>query len=488
MSINVNVKPYWQNFIGGKWDDASDRGRLTILNPATAKRLAEVAKATAKDVDRAVAAARGCVSSRNLSSMRPRVRGQFLVEMGRKLRARKEEISQLLTLDCGKRISEARAEVEGSARYLEFYGGLAPAIEGKYIPLGDGYVDYVVPVPYGVTAHIIPWNYPCGMIARSLAPALAAGNAAVIKTSELDPLSGYIFAELAAEVGLPEGAVNIICGTGTEAGAALAAHRDIDQIVFTGSVATGQSIMRSAVDRIVPCVLELGGKSAGIVFPDANLDNVVSNVVAGIYENSGQVCDSMSRLIVHRDINSELLDRLKTRVGALSIGPGIDDHDITPLISEKQLERVAAYTESGLQQGARAVCGGRKYDQSPGFFMEPTVFADVTPEMRINREEIFGPVLTTLQFTSAEEAVAIANGTDFGLAAGIFTADLDRALWCSERLEAGQVHVNEWGVGGPETPFGGFKSSGIGREKGLEAMSSYYQSKNVGMRRLSQTV
>lgn len=481
----TDVKPYWKNYINGKWVDASDGGRLTIMNPATATPLAEVAKATAADIDAAVAAARSCHASRALSGMRPRIRGQLLVEMGRKLRERKEEVARLLSLDCGKRISEASSEVEGTARYFEFYGGLAPAIEGKYIPLGDGYTDYVVPVPYGVTAHIIPWNYPINMVARSLAPALAAGNTAVIKTSEIDPLAAYVLAELAEEVGLPAGAVNILCGTGVEAGAALSGHRDIDLIVFTGSVATGQTIMRAAVNRIVPCVLELGGKSAGIIFADADVDNAASNIIAGIYENAGQVCDAMSRIIVHEDIHDELMDVLSARVAKFTMGPGLDDHDITPLVSQGQLDRVANFALIGAQEGARTVVGGRKHEGLPGYYMQPTIFTDVTPEMRINREEIFGPVLTSLKFRTAQEAVAIANGTDFGLAAGIFTADLDRALWCAERLEAGQVHVNEWGVGGPETPFGGFKSSGIGREKGLESMNSYTQSKNVGMRRLS---
>lgn len=482
----TEVKLYWQNYINGKWVDASDGGRLTIMNPATAEPLAEVAKATAADIDAAVAAARACHNSRALSGMRPRIRGQLLVELGRKLRDRKEKVARLLSIDCGKRISEARAEVEGSARYFEFYGGLAPAIEGKYVPLGDGYTDYVVPVPYGVTAHIIPWNYPINMVARSLAPALAAGNTAVIKTSEIDPLSAYVLAELAEEVGLPAGAVNILCGTGAEAGAALAGHRDVDLIVFTGSVATGQAIMRSAVNRIVPCVLELGGKSAGIIFPDADLENAASNIIAGIFENSGQVCDSMSRIVVHQDVHDDLMDILAARVSKFSVGPGIDDNDITPLVSQAQLDRVANYALIGTQEGARAVVGGRRHEGLPGYYMQPTIFTDVTPDMRINREEIFGPVLTTLKFRTASEAVAIANGTDFGLAAGIFTGDLDHALWCAERLEAGQVHVNEWGVGGPETPFGGFKASGIGREKGLEAMNSYVQSKNVGYRQLKR--
>lgn len=486
--MQPDVKPYWQNYINGKWVDASDGGRLTVINPATGQALAEVAKATAQDVDAAVAAARKCHVSRALSGMRPRIRGQMLVEMGRRLRERKEEIAQLVSIDAGKRISEARSEVEGSARYFEFYGGLATSVEGKYIPLGDGYIDYVVPVPFGVTAHIIPWNYPNNMVARSLAPALATGNTAVIKTAELDPLSAFVFAELAEEVGFPEGAVNIVCGLGTEAGAALVSHNDIDLIVFTGSVPTGQSILRAASSRVVPCVMELGGKSAGIVFPDANVENVVSNIIAGIFENAGQVCDSMSRIIIHEDIHDDVMDLLAAQVNEFTVGPGLEDHNITPLISKAQLDRVSNYAQIAAQEGARTVVGGNRHIGLPGYYHQATVFTDVTPNMRINREEIFGPILTVLKFRTGEEAVEIANGTDYGLAAGVFTADLDRALWCAERLEAGQVHVNEWGVGGPETPFGGFKLSGIGREKGIEALRSYVQSKNVGIRRLTEKI
>lgn len=477
------MKDYWPNYIGGKWVDASDGGRITLLNPATGKAMSAAAKATAADVDRAVAAARKCVRSRALIDMRPMARGRMIAEMGRKLRARAEEIATLISPDAGKRISEARGEVEGSAKYLEYYGGLAAQIEGKYIPLGDSYVDYVVPYPYGVSAHIIPWNFPLNMIARSMSAALAAGNACVVKLPELDPTAGYVLAELAEEVGLPEGAVNLICGYGEEAGAALASHPGIDQVVFTGSVATGRKVAHAAAQSLIPAVLELGGKSPGIVYADADMDNVIANAQAGIFMNSGQCCDAMSRLVVHESVYDETVDRLASMAKGLTIGIGIDDPDITPLTSADQLARVDNYAQIGVQEGARAVSGGRRLDRD-GFFMAPTILVDVSPGSRVNKEEIFGPVLSVLKFTDPREAVEIANGTDFGLAAVVFTNDLDRAIWTTERLEAGQVHVNEWGVGGVETPFGGFKNSGIGREKGAEALASYYQSKNVGIKRL----
>jgi aldehyde dehydrogenase (NAD+) len=483
--VTTRDLPYKRNYIGGAWVDASGGERVVVRDPATTDPIAEVAKSAPADVDRAVAAARACVRDRALVGMRPLARGRMLIAMSQRLRDRKEELARQLTLDCGKRISEALSEIEGSARYLEYYGGLAASIAGAYIPIGDGYIDFVVPVPYGVTAHVIPWNYPAGMVARSLAPALAAGNAAVVKAPTLDPLSAFLFAELAQEAGFPDGAVNIIAGSGTEAGAALVAHPGVDQIVFTGSNETGRSIMRAAAERAVPCVLELGGKSAGIVFADADLDNLMTNVAAGIYENSGQVCDAMSRLVVEGRIYDEVVDRLSALTSSLSIGPGIEDNQITPLISAAQLDRVEGFVLRAATEGAQIATGGRRVTGLPGHYMAPTIVAGVQPGMEVNQSEVFGPVLAVLPFSTTAEAVEIANGTRYGLAAGVFTADLDRAMWCVERLEAGQVHVNEWGVGGVETPFGGFKASGLGREKGAESLTSYYQSKNVGIRRLT---
>lgn len=479
--MDYSVKDYWQNYVNGEWIDGGDGGRIITMNPATATPLAEVAQATAGDMDRAVQAARAVVNSRALISMNPMDRGRMVVRMGTLLRERKEEIARLVSIDAGKPISEAMGEIEGSAKYFEYYGGAAATVEGRYVPLGDGVADYVAPIPMGVVAHIIPWNYPNNMIARSLAPALAAGNANVIKAPELDPLACYIFADLAEEAGFPPGTVNILTGYGKEAGAALAEHKDVDLIVFTGSVPTGQSIMRAATGNIVPTVLELGGKSAAIVFEDADIASVVENVKAGIFENSGQVCDSMNRMVVQDKVYDDVVEAVKEMTEGLSMGPGLEDHDITPLVSDVQLDRVANYAGIGTQEGARLVTGGRRVDGMEGYYHQPTVFADVTAGMRINQEEIFGPVLSILRASDAAQAVQLANGTNYGLAAGVFTKDIDRAMWCAERLEAGQVHVNQWGVGGTQTPFGGFRHSGIGREKGYESLLSYVQSKNVGI-------
>jgi acyl-CoA reductase-like NAD-dependent aldehyde dehydrogenase len=472
-----------RHFVGGRWVDGVAGGRITVEDPATGDTLATVSRAEPADVDRAVAAARSCVRARALTDMRPADRGRKVVEVGRLLRARAEPLAHLLSRDSGKNLTQARMEVEGSARYFEYYGGLADKIEGRYIPLGGDYVDYVVPVPYGVSAQIIPWNYPLEMAARSLAPALAAGNAVVLKAPELDPLAVLELAAVCEEVALPDGAVNVVVGYGEDAGAALAGHADIDQIVFTGSVETGRSVLHAAAERVVPAIMELGGKSAGIVFGDADLDAVVDSTRWGIFLNSGQACNAMSRLVVQRSVADDVIDHLRTMIADLTVGPGVDDHFITPLISARQLERVDDYCASGVAAGATPVTGGHRVDDLPGHYMQPTMFRDVDPDARIAREEIFGPVLSVLTFDRPDEAVALANGTDYGLAAGVFTADLDRALWAADRLEAGQVYVNEWFAGGVETPFGGVKRSGFGREKGQEALANYHQSKNVGVRR-----
>jgi aldehyde dehydrogenase (NAD+) len=333
-----------------------------------------------------------------------------------------------------------------------------------------------------VSAQIVPWNFPLQIAARSVACAIATGNTVVLKSPEISPLSIAMLAEACDRAGVPAGCVNVICGYGQEAGAAMVAHNDIDHIVFTGSLATGRSILHAAAERIIPCVMELGGKSAGIVYADADLDQAASSSAIGIFSHAGQVCSAQSRLVVHRSVHDEVVDRLAEKARALSIGPGIDGHDLGPLISAPQLDKVEGFALAGSQAGATAVTGGRRVDDQAGHFMQPTVFTGVTPDMTIAREEIFGPVVSVLPFDDDEEAIEIANGTDFGLVAGIYTRDLDRAHQTADRLSAGQVFVNEWFAGGVETPFGGTKRSGYGREKGQEALLNYVQTKNVAIK------
>jgi len=475
------LKAYWPNYVGGRWIDGG-AGTIAVEDPATGETLAKQALADTGDVNRAIAAARACHESGALSGLRPVERGRMVRRMGEYLLDKIDEIAPVLTLEAGKPLWESRVEIEGAARYFEYYGNQAETLEGRSIPLGGDYFDFTVHEPYGVSAQVIPWNYPVEMAARSLAAALAAGNACVVKTPELDPLTGAYMAEAAEAAGLPTGAVNILCGLGSEAGAALVAHAGVDQIVFTGSVETGKSIARAAADNVVPCVLELGGKSAAIVHRDADMDAVMSSVRWGIFFNAGQVCSALSRLIVHRDVHDEIADRIADLAKSLSVGPGLErpefGDNMGPMISDKQLERAEGLCRQAESEGATALTGGRRLNR-PGYFLEPTVFTGVTPEMTIARTEVFGPVLSVLPFSEDKEAIEIANGTDYGLVAGVFTADLDRATAAMRDLKAGQIFVNEWYAGGVETPFGGYKKSGYGREKGREALWNYVQTKNV---------
>ena len=482
--MTIDVKQYWQNYVDGEFIDGG-AGRIGVEDPATGEQIAEQAIANAADIDRAVQAAMRCHESGALTRLRPVERGRMVRRMGDYMLEHLDEIAPVLTLESGKPLWEARIEVEGVARYFEYYGSQAETVEGRSIPLGAGYFDFTVYEPYGVSAQIIPWNYPLEMTARSLSAALATGNACVVKTPELDPLTNGYIAEAAAAAGLPNGAVNILCGLGHEAGAALAAHPDVRQIVFTGSVATGKSIAGAAAQNVVPCVLELGGKSAAIVYPDADMEQLLDNIRWGIFYNAGQVCSAMSRVVVHESIHDDVVAGVVELSERMSIGPGIEltesGDNMGPMISANQRDRAAAMCAAAQADGATAATGGNKIDRS-GYFLEPTVFTDVTPDMTIARDEVFGPVLSVLKFGSDEDAINIANSTDYGLVSGVFTRDLDRATSVARDIRAGTVFVNEWFAGGVETPFGGYGNSGYGREKGREALWNYIQTKNVAIK------
>ena len=477
------ISERWCNRVAGAWHDGAESGWLDLYDPATGEIFARAAAASGANIAKAVEAGQALVVSRALASLRPLDRGRMVQRMGVLLRARAEETARLLCRDVGKSLTEARGEALAAARYFEYFGGLAAGIEGRFIPQGDTLSTHVRPEPYGVVGHIIPWNFPHLMAARSLAPALAAGNVNVVKAPELAPLACYIFADVAEEAGFPPAAVSVHAGTGREAGRALATHPDVRLIVFTGSVATGREIMHSAAQNIVPTVLELGGKSAAIVRADADIDHVVENVRIGIFENAGQVCDALSRLIVEAPLYDKVVEAVRAATEGLRMGPGYDDPKITPLISAGQRDRVARYCGVALAEGARLVAGGTIPADLPGYFHSPTVFADVTADMTVHREEVFGPFLAVSRAVDLDHAVALANATNYGLAAGVFTQDLDAAMWCAERLNAGMVHVNEWALGSCEVPFGGTRHSGIGRERGREGLEGYLQSKVVGIRR-----
>lgn len=478
------MKPYWQNYIDGVWVDGG-AGRLDVTNPGTGAFLAEQALADASDVDRAVSAAKRVHLSGEISGLRPVERGRMVQAMGRYLLNNIDTIALDLTLEQGKPLWEARIEIEGAARYFEYYGNQAETVEGRSIPLGDGYYDFTTYEPFGVTAHIIPWNYPVEMAARSMAAALATGNTCVVKSPELTPLSISALALAAEAAGWPAGTVNILCGYGHEAGAALSSHPDVNQIVFTGSVQTGVAIASAAAKNVVPCVLELGGKSAAIVHNDADLDRFVDDVRWGIYFNAGQVCSAMSRLIVHDSIHDTLVDRIAAMAKTLSVGPGSERSEfganMGSMVSHDQRDRAAGMVTDAVQSGAKAVTGGHKLN-TDGAFLEPTVLTGITPDMTIANEEVFGPVLSVLKFNTDQQAIDIANATPYGLVGGVFTRDIDRAMQAAQKIRAGQVFVNEWYAGGVETPFGGFGKSGYGREKGREALLNYVQTKNIAIK------
>ena len=474
----------FQNYINGKFVEGG-AGHIEVTNPANGQAVGEQALADAGDVDKAVAAAKALHVSGKFSALRPVERGRMVQKMGKYLLQHKDKLAALLSLEQGKPLWESHIEIEGAARYFEYYGNQAETVEGRSIPLGQGYFDFTVYEPFGVSAQIIPWNYPIEMTARSLSAALATGNACVIKSPELTPLTHYIFAEAAEAAGLPEGAVNILCGLGHDAGAALAAHRDVNQVVFTGSVATGVAIASAAAKNIVPCVLELGGKSAAIVHDDADLQAFESDLRWGIFFNAGQVCSAMSRVIVHSSRKTEFLERAEAVAKSLHLDDGINlpefGNNMGAMVSDAQRDKAEAMVAAAVADGAELVCGGRRLNR-PGAFLEPTIIT-CQPDNAIAQQEVFGPVLSVISFETDDEAIAIANATEYGLVAGVFTQDLNRATKAAANLRAGQVFVNEWYAGGVETPFGGYGKSGYGREKGREALWNYIQTKNVAIKR-----
>ncbi len=472
----------WDLYIDGRWTPAAGRRRFATYDPSTEAPVAEVSLATPDDVDEAVAAARRAFEG-SWRRIEPKARAQLLYDLSRALEQHLEEFAGLETLDTGKPFDRSRREVRSTVRYFRYYAGAADKLHGEQIPLGPDHVDFTLREPMGVTAHIIPWNMPLNLVGRSVAPALAAGNTAVVKPAEETPLTALALSELFDEVGFPAGVYNVVPGPGAEVGGHLARCPGIDTITFTGSVETGRSVMRAAAEHIKPVVLELGGKSPSVVLADADLDLAADEVIKGIYGNSGQFCNASARLLVDRRVRDRLLERVLARRAGLRIGPGRDNPDMGPLISDRQYQRVLDYIRIGREEGAEVVGGGgRPAHLDRGWFVEPTVLDRVAPSARVAQEEIFGPVLSVLTVDDDEQAAEVADSTPFGLAAAIFTNDINRALRFATRVRAGQVYVNEYFAGGEETPFGGFKHSGFGREKGLEALHHYTQTKNVAIR------
>jgi acyl-CoA reductase-like NAD-dependent aldehyde dehydrogenase len=475
-----------QLIIDGGRAKASDGATIDVINPSSGAVLATIAKATAADVDRAVRAARRALDSKEWGGIAPAERGRILNRIAAGIRDRAEELATLESQDNGKPLGQARNDVAVAARYFEFYAGVADKIMGNTIPLAPGLLDYTVREPIGVSAQIVPWNYPIQIGARGIAPALAAGCAVVVKPSSEAPMTALRLGEIAIECGLPAGALNIVPGTGSEAGAALASHPDINQLTFTGSVEVGVAVAKMAAENVVPVVMELGGKSPNVVFADADMDLTVKMVANAIFQNAGQTCSAGSRLLVERKAHATLVERLAEHAARMRVGPGTDDPDMGPIISRRQLETIERYVDIGRDEGATIVAGGVRPPElaaSGGYYFRPTVLDRVGPDMRVAQEEIFGPVLSVIEFEDVEEAATIANRSQYGLIAGVWTRDINKALALAGRIKAGQIYINTYGAGGGvELPFGGYKKSGYGREKGLEALASYTQVKNVCIR------
>jgi aldehyde dehydrogenase (NAD+) len=446
-----------------------------LTNPATGEPLGAVACCDADDVGRAVAAARGAFAA--WRDKKPIERGRILLEIARTLRARAAQLAALEVAEAGKPAWQAPLEVEIAAQYFELYGGLVNALHGEVLDLGAAYHAYTRREPYGVVGVITPWNAPLNQAARGIAPALAAGNTVVSKPSEFTSASTVMLAQIAAECGLPAGALNVVLGTGPEAGVALVEHPDVRKVAFTGSVRAGREVARIAAERVIPVTLELGGKSPNLVFPDADLAAAVPGALRAFVTNAGQVCSAGSRLLLHRDIHDRFVTALTDEIAKVKPGAMIG-----PMTTEAQYRKVQEYFAIARAEGAIAAAGGGLPEDpalAKGMYVQPTIYTGVHNDMRIAQEEIFGPVVSVIPFVDEEEAIRIANATPYGLAAGIWTRDLSRAHRVAARLEAGQVAVNDWAPLAVELPFGGYKQSGYGREKGLEALHHYTQIKCV---------
>jgi len=453
------------------------------VDPATGETLAEVARGGREEIDQAVAAARD-VFEKDWSRRSPAERANVLQRIAESIRNHQSELEEMESLDTGKPLSQARTDIEISARYFDFYARTVEALYGDTVPLSENVFVYTLREPHGVTGHIIPWNYPAQMIGRSIAPALATGNCCVLKPAEEAPLSSVRIAQLALEAGLPAGAFNVVPGLGEEAGAALASHKGVDHLSFTGSTEVGRLVLKAAAENIVPATVELGGKSPNIVFADADLEKAIPTIVRSIAQNAGQTCSAGSRLLVERGVHAEVRDEIARRFEGLTLGPGLDDPDVGPLITEKQRSRVAELVEQGRDQ-ARLIVGGEAPANGPlarGFFFPPTLFDDVVPDTPIAQQEIFGPVIGVIPFNGEDEAAGIANATSYGLVAGVWTRDVGKAHRLVREIQAGQVFVNTYGAGGGvELPFGGRKLSGFGREKGFEGLLGFTRLKTVAV-------
>lgn len=477
--------PSHQALIGGAW--VATRSTLDVEAPSHGKTIARIARCQEEEIDQAVDAACLAFSGRlgGWSQWTARRRSEWLLGFATAIEADHERLSALECIDTGKPMTQARGDIAACARYFRFYGGAADKLHGETIPFENDFAVMTLREPFGVCAQIIPWNYPAQIFGRCVAAALAAGNTVVLKPAEDACLSVLRLAELAQENGLPEGVLNVVPGLGREAGAALAAHPHIDHLSFTGSPETGTLVTRAAAAHHVPVTMELGGKSPQVVFADADLEAAGAAVVRGIIQNAGQTCSAGSRLLVQREIAESMLERLTERFTALRCDAGEADADCGPLINARQKAKLEARLDAARADGIHILAQGRLADSAPegGHFVVPRILSEIPSGHEVLREELFGPVLAVQIFDDEAEALALANGTDFGLCAGIWTRDGGRQLRLAKGIRSGQVFINNYGAaGGIELPFGGVGRSGHGREKGFEGLRSYTRIKTVAIR------